>query len=77
MKLPVDCFCCGKVLTNATPSDNVNQPNDAVCFLAPGQYGSTVFDPMDGSSLEINICDECLQTHKERVILYVGSKKNP
>lgn len=34
-------------------------------FRIYGHYGSTVFDPMDGSSLEIVICDECLELRME------------
>lgn len=37
-----------------------HQPHDAVVCTTHGNYGSTVFDAMDGSWLQFNICDECL-----------------
>jgi len=43
------------------------QPDDAVWFSAYGQYGSTVFDPCDGSQLRINVCDQCLAERSELV----------
>jgi hypothetical protein len=40
--------------------EDISQPYDGLAFQSQGHYGSTVFDPMDGTYLEINICDECL-----------------
>lgn len=58
------CLVCGKPLDPAIPPGvhdrSHNQPDEAVVFRAHGQYGSTVFDPMDGTYLEINICDNCV-----------------
>jgi hypothetical protein len=49
--------------------DAYNQPWGATMFHSHGQYGSTLFDPIHSMvRLEINICDECLRAHKERVI---------
>ena len=31
-----------------------------------GHYGSTVFDPMDASYLEIVVCDPCLKSRMNR-----------
>ena len=39
---------------------DINQPYGGLAFQSEGHYGSTVFDPMDGTYLEVNICDECL-----------------
>jgi hypothetical protein len=36
------------------------QPVDGLAFNSPGHYGTSVFDPMDGSHLEIAICDDCV-----------------
>lgn len=56
----VACFKCDAVLTNIG-GDTCLQPNDGLCFETKGHYGSTFFDPMDGSVLEIVICDKCLR----------------
>lgn len=51
------CIVCGGALIGcSTP----NQPLDALAFSTSGHYGTTLFDPMDGSALEINVCDPCL-----------------
>jgi hypothetical protein len=43
--------------------DVENQPAEGTAFQSQGHYGSTVFDPMDGSYIEINVCDDCLRKH--------------
>lgn len=53
------CLICDKRLRNAV-SDSTNQPDEGTAFDTQGHYGSTVFDPMDGTFIEISICDECL-----------------
>lgn len=53
------CIVCRKDLKNL-PTGEDNHPSDGVAFQSHGNYGSTVFDPMDGTYLEINICDPCL-----------------
>lgn len=67
------CFCCDKTLTNwEYETDDgyiVNvQPMEGLHFQTCGHYGSTVFDPMDGTSLDIAICDECIM--KKRSIIH-------
>lgn len=52
------CIGCGEQLTNIA---GVNQPNHGIEFTAQGHYGTRVFDPMDGSQIAINVCDECLK----------------
>jgi hypothetical protein len=54
------CLKCGRVLTRVT-SDYEGQPNDGIMCSSHGNYGSTVFDPMDGSYLAFNICDPCVK----------------
>jgi hypothetical protein len=63
------CIVCGRPLDNAiagllddTFSGLANLPADATIFTSHGNYGSTVFDPLDGSLLQVNICDACLLT---------------
>ena len=59
MTLP--CIRCDAPLENALPEGlDDNQPLDGCCFWTHGHYGCAVFDPLDGSKLEINICDPCL-----------------
>lgn len=54
------CLKCGAVLTRVTP-DYEGQPNDGIMCQSYGNYGSTVFDPMDGSYLAFNLCDPCVK----------------
>jgi hypothetical protein len=53
------CIACGKAL-EPVGSGSPNHADDANEFSTHGQYGSTKFDPMDGSLLVVNICDECI-----------------
>ena len=62
------CIACGHELKQAIESEDTNQPMRATCFTAGGQYGSTVFDPMNGDYLEINVCDTCLLQRQHRVL---------
>jgi hypothetical protein len=72
---PVPCVICHKRLDEAIP-DSTNQPYKATTFMTHGHYGSTFFDPMDGSYLEINVCDECLERVKsENKIYHYRGKK--
>jgi hypothetical protein len=71
--MTLSCIACQKHLTSAWKGELEvkNQPWHGTAFLTHGHYGSTVFDPMDGSSLEISVCDDCLQTAaKRRQVLY-------
>lgn len=61
------CFRCDKVLESVF-DDETEQPYEATSFYSFGQYGSTVFDPMNNfESLKVDICDACLVAHKEKV----------
>lgn len=60
------CIVCKK---NLEPSDprpeemGLEQsllPYAGLQFTSYGHYGGTLFDPMDGSRLAVNICDDCL-----------------
>lgn len=53
------CIVCGKEL-ESVGSGSPNHANNANEFHTRGQYGSTVFDPLDGSYLAVNICDACI-----------------
>ena len=60
------CIGCGKVLANAM-DEQVNQPSGGTEFTSYGHYGSTFWDAFNGEQIVINVCDECLRTHAERV----------
>lgn len=60
------CFACGKTLWNAFP-DQENQPQDGTEFRTYGHYGSTFWDSFDGEELVLNVCDDCLTAHTERL----------
>lgn len=53
------CICCGREMLNIM-EDRGHQPCDGLSFHTYGHYGSTYFDPMDGSFIQIAVCDECL-----------------
>lgn len=55
------CIVCGAELEALFFEHGAeNQPSHGVCFTTQGHYGSTVFDPMDGTMIEVNVCDTCL-----------------
>lgn len=72
----LSCIACGKPLVNVT-EDSINQPYVGTSFSSHGHYGSTVWDPMDGELLEINVCDTCLLRAGEadRVLRYRPAQK--
>ena len=69
------CIACGKQLHNVF-DDCENQASDGLAFRSYGQYGSRVFDPMDGQFLEVNICDSCLQAYGTNRVL-LGRETKP
>ncbi len=52
-----------------------NQPQRGLEFISYGHYGSTVFDPMNGSYLVINICDVCLERGAKAGFIYQAKKR--
>jgi hypothetical protein len=62
--IPLACVVCGRVLdpvfAEVMDDSGYIQPGDANTLTGRGTYGSTVFDPLDGSHVEVNICDKCL-----------------
>jgi hypothetical protein len=85
MKLPLPCIICDKPLQSVFTSkamaefaeSDINQPNDATTFISHGQYGSTLWDPMNSDeTLEINICDPCLVLKMESVIHVTAHRRN-
>ena len=53
------CIICGVSLRRVDETTE-GQPDDGIMCMSYGNYGSTVFDPMDLSYLAFNICDPCL-----------------
>ena len=64
----IPCFKCGQQLKNF--SNNDHHPLGGLSFETRGHYGSSFFDPMDGSRLAIAICDECLKSISEKNMIY-------
>lgn len=67
MNKPLSCIVCKKELESALTGSEIydRQPAEALSFIAYGNYGSTVFDPMPISGrvvtfLTVNICDKCI-----------------
>jgi hypothetical protein len=58
MRNALPCIVCDKKLKSLY---GPNQPDNGLEFTTQGHYGTTVFDPMDGSYLAINVCDDCLK----------------
>lgn len=67
----INCIVCNKPLKNLE-ADASNHPIEGTAFTTCGHYGSTVFDPMDGTHLEINICDPCLSAAGEKGNVLLG-----
>jgi hypothetical protein len=66
-RLALPCIACGRELHNVDDMAG-NQPYNGTAFTTHGHYGSTIYDPMDGHYLEINVCDACLALHPERAL---------
>lgn len=68
------CIKCDKSLTNLA---NVGmQPDNGLACVTYGHYGSTYFDPMDGSYLEFTICDTCIKELVDKGYVYEGKHHN-
>jgi hypothetical protein len=63
--MKTNCIVCAAEVENwdiAHPDKDVVHPIGGTVFRTYGHYGSSVFDPMDASYLEIVVCDECLNS---------------
>lgn len=70
------CIICGKELENVDVA-STNQPSEGLNFYSHGQYGTTVFDPMNGEYLEINICDTCIVEKAKQGLVLHGRDRVP
>ena len=70
-----NCIVCNAEVKNwdeaYSHGEEKIHPIGGTVFRTYGHYGSTVFDPMDGSYLEIVVCDDCLTTRKDRSYLSI------
>lgn len=64
------CVVCRASLPNL--EEDGFHPNGGTAFHTSGHYGSGVFDPMDGTYLEIAICDNCLRTAGADGVVVMG-----
>lgn len=67
----VPCVICG-LLQPRVMQDTEAQPDHGLMFTTTGNYGSTVFDPDDGTALLVIICDGCIvrASEQQRVLTY-------
>lgn len=60
--MSMKCFKCDKELACIHEDHDIFiQPMSGLAFQTKGHYGSAYFDPMDGSYIELCICDKCLE----------------
>ena len=77
-RTPIPCFKCEEVLQNFDTRPG-NHPIGGIEFTSVGHYGTTVFDPMDGSRIALNICDSCLRMgiHRGNILKYPVIRGKP
>lgn len=56
------CIRCGGGLKDVWDGMKNSPPKGGTQFRTYGHSGSGVFDPMDDTFIEVNICDPCLLT---------------
>lgn len=61
------CIICGARLDNVWEHGDSNQPSEGTEFQTYGHYGSTFWDSFEGEQLVLNICDDCLKKHSDRL----------
>lgn len=75
----LSCIVCGyepkHAIDPAGEEEYDNHPSEATIFTSHGHYGSTFFDPMDSSYIEINVCDECLKKAQEKKQIIINTQK--
>lgn len=61
----VECIKCGKTSRNFS-EDGIHPIDSALVFRSYGNFGSTVFDPLDGSYIDIVVCDTCMVEYAKK-----------
>lgn len=73
----LSCIVCDRNFESAANDPSFDfVPYEGTLFYSHGHYGSTVFDPMDGTQLEVIVCDECLKARWQRVALVHPGRAN-
>ncbi|MBW3090723.1 hypothetical protein [Bifidobacterium miconisargentati] len=75
------CLICGKTISLIEAdlfaqdlTDRSFLPNGAMELCSYGHYGTTFFDPCDGTQVAALICDECMEEHSNR-LLYIDKQR--
>ena len=68
----IHCLSCGKELDNLDYEMRDGKrvevhPMNGLHFRTYGHYGSTAFDPMNGTYLDVAICDQCIVKNLDKV----------
>jgi hypothetical protein len=69
----IPCIVCTKELDNleyemrSTGNMVEVHPMNGLHFRTYGHYGSTIFDPMDGTCIDLAICDECIMSNLDKL----------
>lgn len=78
----IKCFCCGKKMDvywdeGEKGRESVPSQLSGLWFIATGNYGSTIYDPLSDldQHLRIAICDECVVNKKNEVTHITIHKK--
>ena len=70
------CLCCEKELPPVMQEDDCYQPHDAMVCNSRGNYGSCVFDPLEGGKeLLFFVCDRCLVAKREVIYMIITRRK--
>jgi hypothetical protein len=75
MSEKLHCICCGSDMKNIDKDGH--QPSGGLSFISHGHYGSSYFDPMDGSYIQIAVCDVCLQFYNEDRVSHSKRHREP
>ncbi len=71
------CIVCDGGLLPAFEELNSVQPTQGVMCHTHGNYGSTAFDPLDGSYLLFLVCDDCLVRKKKSLFFCKDDISDP
>lgn len=83
--MKINCIACDVEVENWDAACHKDQPQvhpiGGTLFRTYGHYGSSIFDPIDGSYIEVVVCDECLATKMsythgsvDKEIMLLGAK---
>lgn len=76
--MKTNCIVCKSEVDNldiAYPEGAAQvHPIGGTVFRTYGHYGSTVFDPMDASYMEIVVCDNCLKDRLDHTYAGVNAE---